>query len=144
MLLLIVLTQKLLYHNLLTMPVLGKITKPNDPRPIASSFSRKFPHWNRGKPWQTRGLFALDFPFRGQFKRLTQCILIHWVDDLRVVGDLLRRKFNLQVAACCHQLYMSNRSGTWHVRDVMFRWLRDDAIHDLSHRNCRFCHFVRL
>ena len=40
-------------------------TKANDPQPIGSSFSRKFPHsLNRGKPWHTRDLSALDFPFR--------------------------------------------------------------------------------
>ena len=40
-------------------------TKQDDPRMIGSSFSRKFPHsLNRGKPWHTRDLSALDFPFR--------------------------------------------------------------------------------
>ena len=106
-------------------PFLTAKANPKNARPIGPSFPRKFPHWKRGKPWQTK-VICFWLPFREGNSNVI--LNAHWVGDLRFVGDLLRQKFNLNVAVCSHQL--SNQSYTGHVRDVTFRWLPDGVTHD--------------
>ena len=74
-------------------PFLAIKTKPNDPRPIGSSFSRKFPHWNSGNPWHTRDLSALGFPFSADNLNVIFSAYWHILGRRFVLCCLRRRVF---------------------------------------------------
>ena len=53
-------------------------TKPQDPRPIASSLSRNCSHANNGKLWQSRDPSELYFPFRKSNLNTIELTICFW------------------------------------------------------------------